>query len=271
MSWDSPVKRSARSSPRPIVLPSMIPETDSDSATSALMSASRRCCSVVIRRRILPTLRVIQNRRRHEDQRDHRQPPVQDAHRDDRADHGRDVRGDRRRGVGDDVVQAADVVGDPRLHLTGARAREERERHLLQAVVDGGAQVVHHLLADDVRDVGLPDARRLRDEGDADHPEHRLGQDRSVVPEEPVVQRPLDQERVEHADPRGEHDQRQHDAEPLAVRPEQAQDPAPVALARRIHQPGRLLLGVAELPHGAAPASAVHRSHTSVLLCSYAS
>ena len=37
----------------------MIPDTDSDSATSADMSASRRCCSVVIRRRILPTRRVI--------------------------------------------------------------------------------------------------------------------------------------------------------------------------------------------------------------------
>ena len=58
MSSDSPVKRSARSWPRPIVLPSMIPDTDSDSATSADMSASRRCCSVVILRRTLPTRRV---------------------------------------------------------------------------------------------------------------------------------------------------------------------------------------------------------------------
>ena len=42
-SSDSPVKRAARSSLRPIVLPSIIPETDSDSATSEEMSASRRC------------------------------------------------------------------------------------------------------------------------------------------------------------------------------------------------------------------------------------
>ena len=59
MSLDSPVKRPARSAPRPIVLPSMIPETESDSATSADMLASWRCCSVVIRRRIWPTRRVI--------------------------------------------------------------------------------------------------------------------------------------------------------------------------------------------------------------------
>ena len=58
MSLDSPVNRSARSSLRPIVLPSMIPDTDSDSPTSAERSASRRCCSVVIMRRTLPTRRV---------------------------------------------------------------------------------------------------------------------------------------------------------------------------------------------------------------------
>ena len=44
MPCDSPVKRSARSPPRPIVLPSMIPETDSDSGTSAT-SASRLAAS----------------------------------------------------------------------------------------------------------------------------------------------------------------------------------------------------------------------------------
>ena len=36
----------------------MIPDTDSDSDTSADRSARRRCCSVVILRRILPTRRV---------------------------------------------------------------------------------------------------------------------------------------------------------------------------------------------------------------------
>ena len=58
--FDSSVNRPARSSPRPIVLPSMIPETDSDSATSADRSARRFCCCEVIRRRILPTRWVIQ-------------------------------------------------------------------------------------------------------------------------------------------------------------------------------------------------------------------
>ena len=52
------MNRSARSRPRPIVLPSMIPETDSDSLTSADRSARRFWRSVVIRRRTCPTRRV---------------------------------------------------------------------------------------------------------------------------------------------------------------------------------------------------------------------
>ncbi len=148
MSLDSRVKRAARSPPRPIVLPSMIPDTDSDSATSAEMSARRRCCSLVILRRSFPTRRVSHTNSGTKISEIRRQPPVEQAHRDDRRDHGGRVLGDRRRGRRDDVVDAADVVGDPRLHLAGARAGEERQRHPLQAPVDGGAQVVHHALAD---------------------------------------------------------------------------------------------------------------------------
>ena len=55
---DSPRNRSARSPPRPIVLPSMIPDTDRDSETSADMSANWRCCWAVILRRAWPTRRV---------------------------------------------------------------------------------------------------------------------------------------------------------------------------------------------------------------------
>src|SRR3954447_190577 len=58
-SWrDSAVKRSARSSPRPIVLPSRMPETESDSCTMLEMSASDSCVDLAIRRRSFPTRRV---------------------------------------------------------------------------------------------------------------------------------------------------------------------------------------------------------------------
>ncbi len=51
-------KRSASSSPRPIVLPSRIPETESDSWTRLEMSASVSCVVFAIRRRSFPTRRV---------------------------------------------------------------------------------------------------------------------------------------------------------------------------------------------------------------------
>ena len=162
ISCDSPVKRSARSRPRPIVLPSMIPDTDSDSDTSADRSASRRWRSVVILRRTCPTRRVSHTNGGTKTSEIAASRQSRMHHRDDRRDHGRRVLGDRGGGRRDDAVDPADVVGDPRLHLAGARAREERERHPLQMAVDGGAQVVHHPLADHVRDVRLPDADRGR-------------------------------------------------------------------------------------------------------------
>ena len=55
---DSRSKRSASSPLRPIVLPSRIPETESDSSTSVEMSAIVFCRSVVIRRRCSPTFLV---------------------------------------------------------------------------------------------------------------------------------------------------------------------------------------------------------------------
>ena len=169
-SWsDSRVKRSARSSPRPIVLPSIIPETESDSATSAEMSARRPCRRDVIARRSRPTRRVSQTNSGTQREGDQREPPVEQRHRDRRRDHRRRVLGDRRRGARRDVVDAADVVGDPRLHLAGARAREERERQPLQVAVDGDAQVVHDALADLVGDVGLHDAERRGRDRDRDH------------------------------------------------------------------------------------------------------
>jgi hypothetical protein len=55
---DSVSKRSASSSPRPIVFPSRIPLTESDSWTMLEMSASDSCVVFAIRRRSFPTRRV---------------------------------------------------------------------------------------------------------------------------------------------------------------------------------------------------------------------
>ena len=55
----SPAKRSVSSGERPMLRPSSTPLTDSDSCTCEVIRASRRCRSVVIRRRIAPTRRLI--------------------------------------------------------------------------------------------------------------------------------------------------------------------------------------------------------------------
>ncbi len=66
------------------------------------------------------------------------------------------------------------------------------------------------------------------------------GQHRVVVLEEPDVERLPEQERLEHRDPGRDHDQHEHGREPQPVGPEQREDPAGVALARRVHQRRRL-------------------------------
>ena len=75
------------------------------------------------------------------------------------------------------VSIAADVVRDAALHLARARAGEERERQALQVAVDGRAEVVHHRLADEVREERLPDADHAGDDRDRDHPRDERSQE----------------------------------------------------------------------------------------------
>ena len=153
-------------------------------------------------------------------EREQRQLPVQGEHADHRRQHGRHVRDDRGGGGGDDALDAADVVRDPRLHLARAGAREERERELLQMPEDGGAQVVHHALADLVREQRLPDAEHARDDRDRDHAAGEIGQPRRVrVPDRD--QHAAQQERRDHAERGREHDQHEHGREPPPVRHEE--------------------------------------------------
>ena len=108
-------------------------------------------------------------RRRDDEQREQRQPPRQRDHRDGGGDGGREVRGDRGRGRGDDALHPVDVVGQARLHLAGPGAGEEAERLALQVREDRGAQLVHHPLADLGRQPGLHHAEQLGHDRDGDH------------------------------------------------------------------------------------------------------
>ena len=99
---------------------------------------------------------------RHDPEREQGQLPGEQQHRDHRAQHRDRVREHRRGGVGDHVLDAADVVLQARLQLAGARGGEEPERHRLQVVVEPVAQVLHHALPDHRRQVRLEHADRRR-------------------------------------------------------------------------------------------------------------
>ena len=180
-SADSASKRWASSSERPIVLPSRMPLTDSDSSTSADMSARRPWRWAVMRLRSRPTRRVSHTKKgssaSEKTARRQSSRTIATIGR----EHRGDVRDDRRRRGRHDVLHAADVVGDARLHLARARAREERQRQPLQVAVHRGAQVVHHALADDVGEPRLPHAQRAGGDADRDHPAHEPRQQRRVA------------------------------------------------------------------------------------------
>src|SRR3989304_4537966 len=67
------------------------------------------------------------------------------------------------------------------LPLAGARAREERQRQPLEMAVHLRAQVVHHALADLVREQRLPHADDAGDDGDRDHSCDQSGQQAHVL------------------------------------------------------------------------------------------
>ena len=238
---DSPRKRSVSTSLWPIVLPSITPETESDSSTSVEMSASEPCLTRVISRRCAPDAARQQDEHRQQRERDERELPVEEQHRERGRDDGRDVRDDRRRGRRDDALHAADVVGDARLHLARARAREEREREPLEVRVDRRAQVVHDVLADAVREPRLPDADDAGHDRDRDHARDQQVEPRRV---DLLALARTRRRAARAAGTRGiieiaavQRDQRQQQREAAAVRPEERED------AARVGAPQRRVLG----------------------------
>ena len=194
---------------------------------------------------------------REERERERGEPPVEQDHRDDRREHRGHVREDGRRRRRDDVLDAADVVRDPALHLARAGPREEREREPLQVPVDGGAQVVHHRLADLVREERLPDADHAGHDRDRDHPGDERDQQRHVdgrlvrrrVHLDRGVEHLAEQERRHDAEGRGDHDQPADEREAGAVAAEERDDPPEVRLPhRRIRRTDRRLAARAPEP-----------------------
>jgi DNA-binding MarR family transcriptional regulator len=208
-----------------VVRDSSTPPIESDSSTVTLRSASSRCWAAGDRPAHARDPAGEPDRRRQHEQRHQRELPAQREHRDERGDRGGEVRGDRRGGRGDDGLHAADVVGDPRLHLTGAGAGEEGDRLALQVREHVGAQPVHDLLADLRRDQGLGDAQHGCDGGDGDHADHEPDEQGQVPLRQGVVDDGAQQERRGHRRDRRQRDQRGDDDDGPAVRCEQARDP----------------------------------------------
>ena len=89
---DSSSKRPASSALWPIVLPSRIPRTESDSCTSDEIEAIDSCRIIAMRRRCSPTF-VSQTKTGSSASEKSVEPPVEDEHR----DHGRDAPSSRSR------------------------------------------------------------------------------------------------------------------------------------------------------------------------------
>ena len=175
---------------------------------------------------------------RQQDQREDGEPPVEQHHRDDRRDHRGHIREDRGRRRRHDRVDAADVVRDPALHVAGARAREEREREPLQVLVHRRPQVVHDGLADAVREERLVDADGAGRDRDRDHPRHEEGEEMDVVLRDRGVENAAEEEGRDHAEERGEEDQREDDRELAAGRRGRAGRCGGDALSARPDRPG---------------------------------
>ena len=132
----------------------------------------------------------------------------------------------RGRGRRDDVLDPADVVRDPALHLARARAGEERQRQALEMAVDRRAQVVHHRLADQVREQRLPDADHAGDDRDRDHPRDERGEQAELdgrlaglrVDLDRGVEHRAEQERRDDAEPGRDDDQPADERQAGAVR-----------------------------------------------------
>ena len=158
-----------------------MPLTESDSWTMLEMSASDSCVVFAIRLPLVPDPASQHREDRDQREREERELPAQEEHGDHRRDDCRHARRDAGGGVGDDVLHAADVVVDSRLHLAGARPGEEREGESLQVAEDLGAQVVHDPLPDLVGEERLNHAEDSGDDRDHDHPRRVQGDRVRVV------------------------------------------------------------------------------------------
>ena len=172
------------------------------------------------------TLGDDEQRQQHD--RDDRELPTEDEHRDERGDHRDRVADHARHRVVQHAGDPADVVLQPRLDDARLGAGEEAEFHCLQVLEQPHPQLGHDAVADRRREEGLADADARRGEPQHEHRTHELQQHGDVRGalrrEQPAVERLLSEQRGYHAD-RGRHEHEgDRDGERGAVRPEELSD-----------------------------------------------
>ena len=174
-----------------------------------------------------------------EENRQHRQGHQRELPRqEEHGHHHGDQRNDAGHGVGEgpcnNGLDAIDVVGHSGLHLTGAGAGEETQRHPQQVVVDGLLQVAGNILPHPAGEVRLDDTQRSANHHDGrDHPgqepeQHQV--QRTVGRKQRRVENLLDQHRVDHAQPSVDHYEQPNDGHWQLVRAQQPEDAAHQAM-----------------------------------------
>ena len=101
-------------------------------------------------------------------------------------------------------------------------------------LVDRCPQVVHHALADLVREQRLDDAEDAGPDRNRDHRADEDVEQAQIAVGQRVVEDPLDEERRNRAHGRGEEDQAEDAGETEPVGPKEADDPAQVRAANRL-------------------------------------
>ena len=139
-------------------------------------------------------------------------------------------------------LHAADVVGQPRLDRAGAGGGEEREVHALQVLEEPAAQVRHHAVAEQRRQVRLPDADQRGHDRDRDHARDEPAQQRQVDRpaadrEQRPVERHLGEEGRDDPEAAGDEDGGPDRHQRASIRGEQSPHPATEPLL--FHVPGR--------------------------------
>ena len=121
-----------------------------------------------------------QNHQRQNNQCNDGQLPTQQQHRNHRCEHRNRAAEQTRNCVAQNTGNATNVIRQPRLNCAGFSFGKKGEFHRLQVRKHSHSKRTHHPVADTRGQVGLPNAKRSRQQPDADHAEHKSGQNAKI-------------------------------------------------------------------------------------------